>query len=97
MDGFGKIQNIETKENQSNIVTQADLDSEKNIINIIESKFPEHNIIAEESGFKAKNSEYTWVIDPLDGSSNFASGIPWFVQIIGEHLRATSTPRKVGL
>lgn len=78
MKNSGKIQKYSVKENQSYIVTQADLASEKAIVRIIQTAFPKHNIIAEETGFKSNNSEYTWIIDPLDGTSNFASGLPWF-------------------
>ena len=75
---------IETqqKESQSSIVTEADIESEKIIIKLINDRFPEHNIISEESGFTNNNSNYTWIIDPLDGTSNFASGIPWFGVLI---------------
>lgn len=66
------------KESQSSIVTEADIESETRIIKLIRERFPEHNIISEESGFTNNNSEYTWIIDPLDGTSNFASNIPWF-------------------
>ena len=82
LDYFGKINKIVIKENQSNIVTKADIESEKAIVKIIQSKFPDHNIIAEETGFLDKGSEYTWVVDPLDGTSNFAAGIPWFGVLI---------------
>jgi myo-inositol-1(or 4)-monophosphatase len=78
MNNFGKIEAYKIKENQSNIVTKADIDSEKAIVKLIENKFPNHNIIAEETGYKNKNSDYTWIIDPLDGTSNFSAGIPWF-------------------
>lgn len=67
-----------TKSTQSDIVTKADLASERNIIKKIKSKYPNHNIIAEETGFDFKQSEYTWIVDPLDGTSNYAAGIPWF-------------------
>lgn len=70
------------KESQSSIVTQADLKSDSIIVKIIRDQCPSHNIISEESGFSNRNSRYTWVIDPLDGTSNFASGIPWFGVII---------------
>jgi myo-inositol-1(or 4)-monophosphatase len=75
---------IETqqKESQSSIVTEADIESEKTIIKLINDRFPAHNIISEESGFTNNNSDYTWIIDPLDGTSNFASGIPWFGVLI---------------
>jgi myo-inositol-1(or 4)-monophosphatase len=75
---FNKPLVTKQKESQSSIVTEADIESEKVIINLIKASFPEHNIISEESGFTDNKSEFTWVIDPLDGTSNFASGIPWF-------------------
>jgi myo-inositol-1(or 4)-monophosphatase len=75
---FGKIQNIDLKENQSNIVTEADLASEWQMVERILKHHPDHSIIAEETGFRQSGSDYTWIIDPLDGTSNFASGIPWF-------------------
>jgi myo-inositol-1(or 4)-monophosphatase len=70
------------KESQSSIVTKTDLDSEKRIMEIISGRFPEHNLLGEETGFQNKNSEYTWVVDPIDGTSNFAAGLPWFGVII---------------
>jgi myo-inositol-1(or 4)-monophosphatase len=82
MDNFGKISNYSVKENQSSIVTQTDVDSERKIMKIISSNFPHHNLLGEETGFQNKSSEYTWVVDPIDGTSNFAAGIPWFGIII---------------
>lgn len=82
MENFGKIVDYTVKESQSSIVTKADLESEKKIIEIILEKFPDHNTLGEETGFQNRNSEFTWVIDPLDGTSNFAFGIPWFGVII---------------
>lgn len=55
-----------------------DLKSDKLIIKEIQKKFPKHSILTEESGFIDKKSDYTWVIDPLDGSTNFARGNPFF-------------------
>lgn len=79
---FNKPLEEKVKESQSSIVTQADFASDSAIVGLIGRKFPTHNIISEESGFIANNSKYTWVIDPLDGTSNFASGIPWFGVLI---------------
>jgi len=73
---------IKQKESQSSIVTEADIASEKEIIKVILENYPYHNIISEECGFINHRSEYTWIIDPLDGTSNFASGIPWFGVLI---------------
>ncbi len=81
-NGFGSISNYETKHNQSNIVTEIDFQSEKVITNLIEDTYPEHNILGEENGYLDKKSQYTWVIDPLDGTSNYTAQIPWFGVLI---------------
>jgi myo-inositol-1(or 4)-monophosphatase len=70
------------KESKSSIVTEADFASDAAIKKIIAGRFTDHNIISEETGFIDNGSEYTWVIDPLDGTSNFAAGIPWFGVLI---------------
>ncbi|GAB1452605.1 inositol monophosphatase family protein [Draconibacterium sp.] len=82
MHNFGKISGYEVKESQSSIVTAADIESEKKIIEIISERFPDHNTLGEETGFQNRNSAYTWVVDPLDGTSNFAAGLPWFGVIV---------------
>ena len=79
---FNKPIAARQKESQSSIVTDADLESEKLIVGMIRSAFPSHNILSEECGFIDNRSEYTWIIDPLDGTSNFAAGIPWFGVLI---------------
>ena len=61
-----------------NIVTEADLLSEKKILEIIGSEFPSHGILSEEAGARREGAEYTWIIDPLDGTNNFYFGIPLF-------------------
>lgn len=68
---------------KSDFATIADLDAEKTIIKVISKHFPDHNIITEESGSENKNSEYTWVIDPIDGSIAFVAGIPYFSISVG--------------
>ena len=79
---FGRRLEIKVKGPHASIVTDADLASEAWIIRRLRARFPEHQIIAEESGYARTGSEWTWVIDPLDGTSNFATGLPWFgVQI----------------
>jgi len=76
--GFGKSLIIDEKNDQSNIVTEVDFKSEEAIRQLISSSYPDHNILGEEHGFENKGSEFTWVIDPLDGTSNYAAKIPWF-------------------
>ena len=58
------------------LVTEIDLLAEQAIIAELSSNFPEHNIIGEESGNQGKESDYCWVVDPLDGTHNFLHGHP---------------------
>lgn len=82
-EGFGKNFSIEFKTNESNLVTEIDQKSEKLIKDFIAKEFPSHGILAEESGSTEGSSEYLWVIDPLDGTTNFAHGLPIFSVSIG--------------
>ncbi len=75
---FGQNHEVRRKESQSSVVTEVDVAAEEYILGLTQRRFPRHNIIAEESGFQNHGAELTWVIDPLDGTSNFAAGIPWF-------------------
>lgn len=77
-EGFGKKLTLEYKSNTSDFVTNIDKAAESRIINFIKKEYPTHNILAEESGVQNNDSEYTWVIDPLDGTMNFAHGLPIF-------------------
>lgn len=70
-------------EDLSDFATDADLEAEKKIVEILSQNFPGHNIIAEEGGRKDKGSRYTWVIDPLDGTFSFTHGFPYFAVSIG--------------
>ena len=75
-----------TKLNDSDVVTIADKESEAAILNYIHTHFPDHGIISEESGRDHEEREWRWVIDPLDGTTNFAMGLPPFcVSIALEH------------
>jgi len=80
---FGKVSGITKKGNNNQVLTQADLEISKFIVGKIKEFYPNHNIIDEEVGVVDKSSEYTWVIDPIDGTSNFASGIPLYGTMIG--------------
>lgn len=87
LEKFGKILTV-TKKGDINLVTEADLASEKLIIEQIKSYYPKHSILAEESGNAAVdgNSKWKWIIDPLDGTTNYAHGYPCFcVTIALEH------------
>jgi myo-inositol-1(or 4)-monophosphatase len=67
---------INTKSTMSDLVTEIDLLSEDMIRAKIKNNYPEHNIMGEENKFEDKKSDYTWVIDPLDGSNNYANSYP---------------------
>ena len=61
-----------------NLVTSADQDAEQLIIDIIRDSFPAHQILAEERPAVATASEYRWIIDPLDGTTNYVHGLPFY-------------------
>lgn len=68
--------NVENKDTINNLVTEVDTKAEAKIISVIKETFPEHSIISEEVGELLQKSEYKWIIDPIDGTVNFAHGIP---------------------
>jgi myo-inositol-1(or 4)-monophosphatase len=82
MESFGRDEVVEKKGDHSNIVTAADVRAEQIIVRGIQQRFPAHSIIAEETGCDLRESEFTWVIDPLDGTSNYAAALPWFGVLI---------------
>ena len=79
---YGKVKEIEYK-GEINIVTNVDKRSEKLIVELLNSRFPAHSILAEEGTDMAKPSEYKWVIDPLDGTTNYAHDYPIFCVSVG--------------
>ena len=71
---LGRISHI-NKKGTIDLLTEADTGSEQAIINTIRERFPDHSILSEETGEINQNPEYEWIIDPLDGTTNFAHGI----------------------
>ncbi len=67
---------VSNKEGINNLVTEVDTRSEKIIIDIIKEQFPDHQILSEECGEIVQDNEYKWIIDPIDGTVNYANGIP---------------------
>lgn len=67
---------VDNKEGINNLVTEVDMLSEKRIMEIIRQHYPGHSIITEESGDLPQDSPYQWIIDPIDGTVNYAHGIP---------------------
>ncbi len=74
---FEKISRI-SKKGRIDLVTEADTESEKRIIETIRTAFPEHAVLAEESGMKHGSPDHQWYVDPLDGTTNFANGLNLF-------------------
>ena len=64
-------------------VTQVDQAAEESIIDIVRKAYPDHGFLAEESGASAADAEYVWIIDPLDGTTNFIHGFPQYCVSIG--------------
>ena len=79
---FGKNPSVQ-KKSAIDLVTEADIASEKAILKVIRSRFPDHRVMAEESGSSGGGGEYQWLIDPLDGTTNFAHRIPIYAISIG--------------
>jgi myo-inositol-1(or 4)-monophosphatase len=73
---FGGDFKISNKEGINNLVTEADHASERAIFEIIKGDYPEHFILSEEAGEIRMDSSYKWIIDPIDGTVNFAHGLP---------------------
>ncbi|HAY34757.1 MAG TPA: inositol monophosphatase family protein [Ignavibacteria bacterium] len=75
-DNFGGSFEISSKIVASNLVTEIDKLSEKKIIEVIREDFPGHYILSEEAGELIQDSEFKWLIDPIDGTVNYAHSIP---------------------
>jgi myo-inositol-1(or 4)-monophosphatase len=72
------------EKSRNDLVSAADLASERAIVDAIRDRFPDHNILSEEAGWsKPEGTGPTWVIDPLDGTTNYVQGIPHFAVSVG--------------
>ncbi|MBI45785.1 MAG: inositol monophosphatase [Candidatus Marinimicrobia bacterium] len=91
MSYFGKISSLDKKSTNIDLVTNADIESEELIIKRIKESFPDHSILSEEKGELIADSDYLWVIDPLDGTTNFTHNLPIFAVSIGLIKKNTGT------
>jgi myo-inositol-1(or 4)-monophosphatase len=82
MEGFGRACQVWQK-GTIDFVTEFDRRSEDLIVSALQKEFPEHAILAEETGLHPRTSEYQWVVDPIDGTTNFAHGFPVFAISLG--------------
>lgn len=83
-----------SKKGINDYVTSVDKAAEAEIIEIIQKSYPDHTIISEERGaLEGKDSDIQWVIDPLDGTTNFVKGLPHFSVSIA--IRVKTVPKSV--
>jgi myo-inositol-1(or 4)-monophosphatase len=87
---FGKVEGTTKPEDNNQVLTETDVEIGNKIVAAIKSRYPEHNIIDEEAGVVDNGSVYTWVVDPIDGTSNFANGVPSYGVMVG--LLENATP-----
>ena len=86
MDNFNRISKVSKKADGS-LVTNVDIEADRKVTSLIKNSFPEHSILTEESPEVKGNSEYRWIIDPLDGTHNYVQGLDIFgVSISITHL-----------
>lgn len=82
MDFFRRRVRVEYK-GEADLVTEADRACERLLLELIRKQWPEHDIVAEESGARSTGAEFRWYVDPLDGTTNFAHGFPFFCISLG--------------
>jgi myo-inositol-1(or 4)-monophosphatase len=80
---FGRVSGTTKADDNNQILTETDLEIGQLILKSVLEQFPDHNVIDEEAGVVEKYSEFTWVIDPIDGTSNFAANVPTYGIMIG--------------
>ncbi len=76
-DLFGKTHQV-VKKGKIDLVTEADLEAESVILQAIRGRFPDDDLLSEEAGESSRGKSRKWIIDPLDGTTNFAHGFPFF-------------------
>lgn len=83
--GYENLSGVQAK-GDHDVVTDTDYRSERAILEIIRKEFPGHSVRSEEEGEQVTGSDYMWYVDPLDGTANFLSGVPYFsVSIAAAH------------
>ena len=81
---WGNLTDIQEKGRQGDLVTEADKLAEAEVLKVLKRHLPEHQILAEESGSLGNaDSKYLWAIDPLDGTTNYAHGLPLAATSVG--------------
>ena len=83
IDGLSRDKQVQLKSERSSIVTWADVNAQAEIFRVIGEHYPEHAILGEEGDGGGDDPTYTWIVDPLDGTSNYASGVPFACTSVG--------------
>lgn len=79
---FKRLKSVSVKRN-AGLVSEADRESEEKIRRIVKANFPGHRFLGEEGGYSDIESDFLWVVDPLDGTTNYVHGFPFFCVSIG--------------
>ena len=80
---FGKVSGTTKPGDSNQVLTEADIAVGKQLVAAVQEHYPTHNIIDEEAGVIDNGSRYTWVIDPIEATSNFAAGLPQYGIMVG--------------
>jgi myo-inositol-1(or 4)-monophosphatase len=86
---YGELEHIREKGRAGDLVTEADLGAEKAVLAVLADATPQLGVLAEESGRSLQRTDLEWCVDPLDGTTNFAHGFPFFATSIGLTWRGT--------
>lgn len=87
----GGARAVSTKSSPINLVTEIDRGAEALVIETIHARFPDHSILAEEGGAQRRSPTHCWVIDPLDGTTNFVHGLPLYSVSIALEVEGRAT------
>ena len=82
MERFSEVKTVSYK-GRGNIVTDVDMAVEKEVLSLLRREYPDFNALGEESAEVPADVGYVWIVDPLDGTRNYASGIPFFSTVVG--------------
>ena len=80
---FGRLEQVREKGRNGDLVTEADLAAEAAVLGLLEAETPEIGVLAEESGRRSGHGALEWCVDPLDGTTNYAHGFPFFATSVG--------------
>ncbi len=78
MDGWKNGTQVRSKGDPHDLVTAADVEAERRIASVIRDRFPDHNFRGEEAGNAGRVSDWEWLVDPIDGTTNYARGLAYF-------------------